>query len=117
MVAIAPLGTHSIHHASVTHTHKIVPHTGTNSLAGDFLDIGHKATIGSLIGECIAQCCTNGVSGEMLHMSGKMQQVALIAALGMNSGHGKLPMSERSSLIEDHGIHLRKRVNIIRTFY
>ena len=109
-----PLGTHSIHHFRITHTDYLLTHLGSNALARQLFHIAHLAAIGSLIGEGVAQGCTNGVSREVLHMGSHVQDMGGLRMYGL---HGKTSMRQGSRLVEHHGIHLCQKVQIVRSFH
>ena len=105
-----PLGSHSIHHLRIAHTDHLLTHLGSNALARQLFHITHLATIGSLIGEGVAQGSTNGMSREVLHMSSHVQDMG---GIRMYSLHGKTSMRQGACLVEHHSIHLCQEVQIV----
>ena len=79
----------------------------------DLLDLRDHAAIRRLVREGITQGSANGMGGEVLDMGSEMKQLVLIAGGGMDSGNGKLAMSQRARLVEDHRRDLRQHVDIV----
>ena len=113
MMTIVPLSTHGIHHACVANANHVISHFSPNALTCDLFHITNRAAIGSFIGESITQSGTYWMSGIVLNMCCKMQQVALIASVGMNCRDFKLSMSQSAGFIKNHSSHLRQRVHIV----
>ena len=115
VMAVMPLGANSVHHLCITDADDLIPYPCTDAVTCNLLNISNLTAIGSLIRKGIAQSRTNGVSGEVLNMSCEMEQLMFITSVRMNSLNSKLTMCQRTRLIEDNGIHLRKHIHIIGT--
>ena len=72
VVAVVPLCTNGIHQFGVTNSHYLISNMSDNAFACYLLDIADLTTISSLIGEGVAQGCTNRMGREMLNVSGEM---------------------------------------------
>ena len=117
MIAVVPFGAHHVHHLRVAHANHLVAHLGTDTLAGNLLHIGHLTAIGTLAGEGIAQGCTNGMGGGVLHMSSQVQQLILAAHLRVYGHHRETAMGQCACLVEHHGIDLRQDIQIVGTLH
>ena len=113
VVTVVPFGTHGVHQFRVAHAHQLISHSGTDALSSDLLHVRYLAAIGALLREGIAQGCADGVGGEVLHMGRQMQQLVLVAGIGMDGCHGKLSVGQRARLVEDHCVQPRQRVHVV----
>ena len=44
-------------------------------MTGDFLDIRDRTAVGSLVGEGVTQCRTDGMGGEVLDVSSEVEEI------------------------------------------
>ena len=86
-------------------------------MTSDFFHIGHRTTVGCLVGKRIAESGGNRMSGKMFHVCCKMQQMMFVAYFRMNRLDCELAVGKRSRLVEHHRTDVRQRFHIIRTFY
>ena len=117
MMARLPFYAKMIHHLRVAHADDLPSDIGTDTMPGNFLNIGNLAAIGSLVGKSIAQSSANGMGGEMLDMSSQMQQFVFVKLIGMHSFYGKLTMSERSGLVKNNSTNIGQCVHKIAAFH
>ena len=54
VAAVAPLGTHGLHHLRIAHCHQFVAHTGTDAVTGNLLYLAYLAAVRRLVGEGVA---------------------------------------------------------------
>ena len=113
--AVVPLGTDSVHHLCIAHTHDVITYLCADALACYLLDIADVATVGSFFRESVAQCSSDRVGGVVLHMGSQMQQMMGVVSLRVYSLYGKLPVGQGTCLVEDDGSHLGEDVHIVRS--
>ena len=113
MVTVVPLGTDGIHQFGVTYSHLAIAHLGYDALSGHLAHIAHLAAIRSLVGECITQGRTNGMSRKVLHMSRQVQQLVIVDSIRMHGRYGKFAVSERTRLVKHHRTHLRQHIHVV----
>ena len=123
MGAVDPLGTNGLHHLRIAHTDDVVAHSCTNALTSYLFYVAHLATIGSLVGESIAQGSTNGVGREVLYVGCQVEQpvfrigccmaafmISIVA--GVYGSYCKLSTGQRARLVEDHRVDLGQHIHI-----
>ena len=117
VAAVVPAGTHGVHHLRVAHTHHTAFHPGADALARHLFHVGYATAVGGLVGEGVSQGSTYRVVGVVLHMGCQMQQLLLVAQVGVYRHDGETAVGQRAGLVEHHGIYLAEQVDIVGTFY
>ena len=88
-MAVVPMGTNGIHELCVANSYDLIRYMSDNAFACHLFDIADLTTVGSLIGESIAQRSTNGMGREVFDMGSEMQEVMFVAGIRVNSSDGK----------------------------
>ena len=111
--AVVPLCSDGLHHLAVAYAYEVVAHAGLDALSCNLFHIAQLAAVGSLVGEGIAQGGTDGVGREVFYVGGQMQQLVLVAGVGMYGSHGKLPVRQSARLVEDHRLQLCQHIHVV----
>ncbi len=117
MAAIMPLHPDGIHHFGIADANRHAFHFGANAVSSNLFHVAQLAAVGGLVGEGVAKGGSNGMGGIMLDVGGKMQQMPLVALLGMHGSDGELTLRERARLVEHHRVDLRQHIHVVGAFH
>ena len=116
VVAGVPLCPDALHKGAVADRHLLPIHHRRDTFACDLLDLLDTAVI-LLPRVSISERCSNGMSGEALHMGGEVQQMILILCHGVDSIDFEDPLRQRAGLIQHDDPGLGESINVIGTLY
>ena len=112
-VAGMPASADSVHHPGVAHTDDVVSDARPDTHPGHLLNFSNLAAVRGFLGEGVAQCRGHRMRRVMLDMRSHVQQMVLVAGLGMDGFDEELSMSQGTSLVEHHRRGLGKGVHVI----
>ncbi len=105
-MAFMPVRADAVHQFAIAHAYDASFHVGAYALACNLFDVGYLTAVGGLVGVGVAQGGTDGVGGEVLDVSGEVQEVRLAVFLGVDGLDGKASVGQRAGLVEDHCVDL-----------